>query len=177
MAEQGAASKTQMEEQVYGMWKEGQDTREESWNIVRACREPTRKAKAHLELNLARDVKGKKKGFFISSKWKTRDNVGLLLNEAGVVVVEDTEKAELLNAFFASVFTTKAGPQASHSLEEREEAWRKEDLLLVERDWVREHLSKLDTQKFMDPNGMHPRVLRELEHVIAEPLSVIFESF
>ena len=61
----------------------------------------------------ARDVRNNKKGFFkyIISKWKTRDNVGPLLNEAGVLVTEDAEKAELLNAFFTSVFSTKAGPQ------------------------------------------------------------------
>ena len=34
----------------------------------------------------------------------TRENVGLLLNEMGALVTEDTEKAELVNAFFASVF-------------------------------------------------------------------------
>jgi len=66
-----------------------------------------------LELKLARDVKNNQKGFFkyISSKRKARDNVGLLLNEVGVLVMEDAEKAELLNAFFASVFRAKAGPQ------------------------------------------------------------------
>jgi len=40
---------------VHGMWKEGQTTWEEYRNIVRACREATRKAKPHLELNLARE--------------------------------------------------------------------------------------------------------------------------
>jgi len=39
------------------------------------------------------------------------------------LVMEDTAKVELLNAFFASVFTAKAGPQASQTLEVREEAW------------------------------------------------------
>jgi len=41
------------------MWKEGQATWEEYRNVVRACRDVTRKAKPHLELNLARDVKNK----------------------------------------------------------------------------------------------------------------------
>jgi len=84
-----------------------------------------RKAKAHLELDLARDVKDNMKGFFkyISSKRKTRENVRLLLNEVGAVVAEDTEKAEPLNAAFDSVFTVKAGPQASQALGVREEAW------------------------------------------------------
>jgi len=45
--------------------------------------------------------------------------VGPLLNEAGVMVTEDAEKAELLNAFFASVFNAKASPQESQALRRR----------------------------------------------------------
>jgi len=44
---------------------------------------------------------------------------------------------------------------------------------LVEEDWVKDHLSKMDTHKFMCPGGMHPGVLRELADVTAEPLSII----
>jgi len=101
------------------MWKDGEDTWEEYRNVVRACRDAKRKARAHLELKMARDVKNNKKGFFnyISSKRKARDNVGPLLNEAGVLVTEDAEKTELLNAFFASVFIAKEGPQESQAPE------------------------------------------------------------
>jgi len=45
---------------VHGMWKEGQAAGEEYRNVVRACRDATRKAKAHLELKLARDVRCQK---------------------------------------------------------------------------------------------------------------------
>jgi len=140
-------AKFRWKRKVHGMWEEGQATWEEYRNVVKACRDATRRAKVHVELNLARNVKDNRRGIFkyISSKWETRENVGLLLNEVGTLVMKDTETAELLNAFFASVFTAKAGPQASQALEVREEDWRKEDLPLVEEDWVRDHLSKLDT--------------------------------
>jgi len=121
--------------------------------VVRACRDATRKAKAHLELKLARNVKNKKKGFFkyISSKRKARDYVGLLLNEAGVLVMEDAEKADLLNALFSSVFSAKTGPQESQAPEVREEAYREDDFPLVEGDCVRDCLSNLDVHKSIAP--------------------------
>jgi len=82
--------------------------------------------------------------------------VGPLLNEVGALVMEDAEKAELLNACFASLFSAKAGPQESQAMEVREEAWQKDDLPLVEEDCVRDHLSNLDAHKSMGPDGMHP---------------------
>lgn len=80
---------------------------------------------------------------------------------------EDTGKVVLLNAFFDSVLTARHGCQESQTLVSRQKAWRNENFPLFEEDWVRVHLGKLVTHPPMEPNGMCPRVLRELANVIA----------
>ncbi|KFQ14566.1 hypothetical protein N330_13202, partial [Leptosomus discolor] len=105
--------KLKWKKRVYRSWKEWVATWEEYKTVVRGCREATRKAKASLELNLAREVKDNRKSFlkYIADKTNTRGNVGPLLNEVGALMTEDTKKAELLNAFFASVYTAGDCPQ------------------------------------------------------------------
>lgn len=71
---------------------------------------------------------------------------------AGTLATENAEKAEILNASFASVFITKSRLQESWTQETREEVWRKEDFPLVDEDWVRDHLGKPDIHNFMGPD-------------------------
>ncbi|CAM5167636.1 unnamed protein product [Natator depressus] len=144
-------------------------TRDEYKNIARACRSEIRKARSHLELQLARDVKSNKKGFFryVSNKKKVKESVGPLLNEGGNLVTEDVEKANVLNAFFASVFTNKVSSQTAAL---GSTAWGGGDQLSVEKEVVR------DEHKSMGPGALHPRVLKELADVIAEPLAITFEN-
>lgn len=59
---------------VYEKWKQGQMTQEEHRVAVWSCSSRVKKAKAHPELNLARNVTGNKEGFYSyvsNSKRKT----------------------------------------------------------------------------------------------------------
>ncbi|CAM5102191.1 unnamed protein product [Natator depressus] len=161
--------------EAYKKWKVGHMTREEYKNIARACRKDIRRAKSHLELQLARDVKSNKKGFFryVGNKKKAKESVGPLLNEGGNLVTEDVEKANVLNAFFPSVFTNKVSSQTAALGITK---WGRDGQPSVEIEVVRDYLEKLDVHKSMGPDESHPRVLKELVAVIAEPLAIIFEN-
>lgn len=130
--------KGSIQHQMWITWKKYRNT-------VQAATDQVRKAKAQIELNLAKDNKGDK-GFckYGSNKRKSRENVGPLLKKIEALVTQDSEKAKVLNTFLASVFTTKSGFQESQVAETRRKSWSEEDVPLVEEDWVREYLSKLD---------------------------------
>ncbi|GAB0183106.1 mitochondrial enolase superfamily member 1 [Grus japonensis] len=119
-------------------WKQGQVAWEEYRETVQAARDQVRKAKALIESKLARDVKDKKKSFYryVSDKTKNRKNVSPLQNETGDLVTQDMEKAEVLNDFFASVFTGKCLSHTAQVTEGKGRDWENEEPPTVGKDQV-----------------------------------------
>ncbi|GAB0204212.1 mitochondrial enolase superfamily member 1 [Grus japonensis] len=168
--------KVKQKKEAYRGWQQGQVASEEYRETVRAARDQVRKAKALIDISLARDAKDNKKSFYryVSEKRRMREDVGPLRNEMGDLVTQDMEKAEVLNDFFASVFTGKCLSHTAQGTEGRD--WENAEPPTVREDQVREYLRKLKAHKSMAPDELHPQVLRELADEVARPLAIIFEK-
>ncbi|KFZ67676.1 hypothetical protein N338_01599, partial [Podiceps cristatus] len=105
--------KSKGKKEIHGQWKQGRVSWEEYRDIAQLCRDEVRKAKMQLELNLARDSKNNKKGFYryVSQKRKVKESVPPLMSRTGKLV-STNKKVEVQNSFFASVFT---GNLSSHT--------------------------------------------------------------
>ena len=88
---------------VYHLWKKGQVTQKEYMEEIR-------KAKVQLELRLVSVVRDNKKCFYkyINNK-RASESLHPLLDVRGNTANKDEEKAEVLSAFFASVFNSQTG--------------------------------------------------------------------
>jgi len=165
---------------AYHLWKKGQATQEEYRGLVRSCRQEIRKAKAQLELWLATVLRHNTKCFYkyINNKKRAKESLQLLLDAGGGNIVnKDEEKAEVLNAFFASIFNSQTSySQGSQPpvKEDREGVWNKPPI--IQEEAVNDLLCHLDTYRSMGPDGIHPRVLRELAEELAKALSIIYQQ-
>jgi len=94
----------------------------------------------------------------------------------GDLVTWNMEKAEVLNDFFASVFTGKYSSHTAEVAEGKGRDWENEEPPTVGENQVRDHLRNLKVHKPTGPDEVHQWVLRELVDEVVKPLSIIYEK-
>ncbi|RMC20251.1 hypothetical protein DUI87_01097 [Hirundo rustica rustica] len=123
--------------------------------------------------------KDNKKCFYkyINAKRKGKTNLCSLLDKGENLISADEEKAEVLNAYFASVFSEETTCLQDNCPPGLEDGVREQNgPLIIEEVAVRELLKCLDIHKSMGPDGIHARVMRELADELAKPLSIIYHQ-
>ncbi|KAJ7427169.1 rna-directed dna polymerase from mobile element jockey-like [Willisornis vidua] len=155
-----------LKRRAYRVLKKGLVTHEEFRDLVRSCRKKIRETKVQFEIILATSLRDNKKPFYkyINSKRRGKENLHSLVDSRGNIVNQEEEKAEVLNTYFASVFTSKTGgTQDNWPLELTENDRKLYNSPKFQEDTVNDLLKKhLDPQKSMEPDGIHPRVMRKL---------------
>ena len=94
-----------------------------------------------------------------------------LEKEDGSFAQTDSEKADVLNKFFSSVFTSEDLTDIPEPNPKNIEDTL-EDIQFTDEDIINKH-KKLNPTKSPGPDGLHPRVLKETANVIGQPLVFI----
>ena len=135
----------------------------------------TRKAKKQKELKVAIDSKKNPKALFqyINSKNKTKETIPDLLKPDGSFSKSTTEKCNMFNSFFASVFT-KEGDGELPVFEKIVTNFLEN--ISISENQMYEALNSLNISKSPGPDEIHPRILKELAKELSKPLTMLFNK-
>ena len=164
----------------YRLWKRYLESKDgqvyaEYRRASNQLRSLTRKAAKIYEKGVAMKSKANCKTFwkYASSKTKLRSDIPNLYMDSENMTENDTEKANVLGGFFAKVQTKE--PDWIWELPEKPEPKFKIDFEITE-DIILKKLQKLKIAKSPGPDGLHPRVIKELMHVLVKPFAIIFQT-
>ena len=144
--------------------------------IANKVRKATRQEASEKERKVAENSKINPKAFwnFVNSKRKEQPVIPDLRNSATNLTISDPiAKANLLNQQFSTVFTTERDKDESQEECQPLVAGKFEEIELTIQ-MVYKKLKNLNPYKSEGPDGLHPRVLKELAQEIAAPLHYIF---
>eukprot|EP00061_Rhincodon_typus_P001467 g14874.t1 len=156
--------------------KQGLDRALEVHKVARKeLKNGLRRARREYEKTLASTIKENPKAFYayVRSKRMARVRVGPVRDSGGNLCMEPEEVGEILNEHFASVFTSEK------DLDVCEDRMKQADMLeqvYVRKEDVLEILKNMRIDESPGPDGIYPRLLREVKEEIAAPLAMIFAS-
>ena len=140
--------------------------------VERETRRLVRQAKKKFERKLAKEAKRKPKMFYsyLNSKMSNRHSVGPL-KDGETVVSSDEAMANVLNKFFASVFTVE-NPELPESLPSN--VTNKLCDVSFPEETVTAKIDALKSDAAPGPDKIRPRLLKSVSDVLCKPLSIVF---
>ena len=154
---------------------------QKEYRRVRNCvRIRTRNLRIQYEVDLARQSKLKPKVIwdYINKKTKIKTAIGdLYTNQDDVKSVKtekDSDKAEILSEYFSSVFVNEPEGQDIPVLPRL--VVQHTEIFNITTEDTQKLLHSMNIYKSPGPDEIHPRIIKELACVIAEPLTTLFNK-
>jgi len=138
-----------------------------------------KRAKKAFEQRLADNIKQDCKSFYsyVNSKSRSNNKIGPLKNSGGDVINGNKETANLLNEYFASVFTRENLGNLPHADEVYHGSIEQSlSHVSITEQIVFEKISKVNVNKSQGPDQIHNKMLFELRHELTKPLTELFKK-
>ena len=136
----------------------------------------TKKARTDFETRTADNIKENPKEFYsyVNNKTTVRSEIAVLKNRNGELAILPHEKADMLNNYFASVFTK----EDTDNIPEPEPQVVQSSLstIIVTEQMVRDRLKEQKPGKSAGPDGIHSKVVVETQEQLVRPLTMILNK-
>ena len=143
--------------------------RNQLWSLMRRLRR-------ELEENLPRNIKTKPKAFwqYSNTRLKTKSKLDDFRDETRLTVSDNSRKAELLKAFFSSIFTNETTVQIPEPTTQFSGPGL--EPITITAELVLQKLTNLKNDSAPGPNSLHPKLLQLATWSLAEALVSLFNE-
>ena len=127
------------------------------------------------ELYIASNCRENPKEFYcyIREKKVLNSTIGPLVSSEGETTTDEREMADILNNYFASVFTVEDNASEQPATPQQTVAAHLFSIDISENDVIGV-INKLKICKSPGPDKIYPRILKEVKEIICKPLCIIF---
>ena len=157
-------------------WKKTKSVEEkvEYKKLETRCKKVIRNKKNAIERKIARGAKADPKAYYsyINSSKQQRSKIGPIKDEDGEFVTDPVIQANLLNNFYASVFTRSTVPPPE---KERTVTNSLTDIVITEQR-VMDVIDGMKEKSAPGPDQISSKIIKELKNELAKPLTILYRK-
>ena len=127
-----------------------------------------------MQKSIAENIKENPKSFwsFVKEKTSVKSGIGGLQNEQGQKTNDGTEKCEILNNFFTSVFINEQSDPPKFEMKVDNNVSE----ILVTKEKVLKLLKGVNSSNSAGADGIHPRFIKETAETLTIPVFILFNK-